>query len=83
MPGRDADLLRRMIRTHPIRTGLFSAGPILFGLLQFANSYVNGGSLPFALVFCAVMAAFAAMATRYHLVSFRVTYLSENIEALD
>lgn len=72
MAQSDAEYLHRMARTHPVRTSVFSVGPILFGLLMLWNSYLNGGSLPFAALFLGVMAAFAAMATRYHLVSFRV-----------
>lgn len=80
MARRDKDYLGKMARTHPIRTGLFSAGPIVFGLLQFFNSYLNDGSPLFALVFCAVMAMFAAMVTRYHLVTFRVNQLNKNFD---
>ena len=77
MSSSDVDYLHRMVRAHPLRTGLFSVGPILFGLIQMVNSYVNDGSVLFAAFFLAVMAAFAAMATRYHVVSYRVQYLDE------
>ena len=80
MARRDTDYLGRMVRTHPVRTGLFTVGPVFFGLLQFFNSYLNDGSLLFAVVFCGVMAAFSAMVTRYHLVSFRITQLSKNFD---
>lgn len=77
MASSEADYLGRMVRTHPVRTGIFSVGPIAFGLVQMLNSYLNDGSLLFAAVFLGVMAAFAAMATRYHLVTFRVSQLDE------
>ncbi len=72
-----------MVRTHPVRTGLFTAGPVLFGLLQLFNSYMNGGSIPFAVAFCVVMAAFSVMVTRYHLITFRLTLLTKNVERID
>lgn len=80
MARRDKDYFGRMARTYPVRTGLFSAGPIIFGLLQFFNSYLNDGSLLFALVFCVVMAIFSAMVTRYHLVTFRLSQLRKNLD---
>lgn len=83
MAGSEADYFGRMARTHPVRTCLFSAAPILFGLAQLFNSYLNGGSILFATSFLAVMAMFAAMATRYHLVSFRVTELNKNVDWME
>lgn len=69
-----------MIRTHPARTALFSAGPILFGLFQFFNSYLHDGSLLVAVALCGIMAAFSAMVTRYHLVTFRISQLNKNVD---
>jgi hypothetical protein len=69
-----------MVRTHPVRTVLFTVGPIVFGLLQFFNSFLNDGSILFALAFCVAMGIFSAMATRYHLVTFRLSQLTENID---
>lgn len=80
MAGRETDYLGKMARSHPVRTGLFSAGPVLFGLLVFVNSYLNDGSLVFAAAFLGVMGMFAAMATRYHLVSFRVSQLNKYLD---
>lgn len=72
-----------MARNYPFRTAFFSAGPVLFGLFQFLTSFVNDGSVLFAAAFLAVMTAFAAMVTRYHLVTFRVTKLSEHLEGAE
>jgi hypothetical protein len=69
-----------MARTYPVRTGLFTVGPVIFGLLQFFNSYLNDGSLLFALAFCVAMGIFSAMVTRYHLVTFRLSELTKNLE---
>jgi len=80
MASSEADYFGRMVRSHPVRTGVFSVGPIAFGLVQMVNSYVNGGSLLFAAVFLGVMAMFAAMATRYHLVTFRVSQLDDHFD---
>ena len=80
MARRERDYLGRMVRTHPVRTGLFTVGPVIFGLFQFLNTYLNDGSVLFALGFCVVMGIFSAMVTRYHLVTFRLTQLSKNID---
>ena len=80
MATRDGNYLGRMARTHPIRTGLFTAGPIVFGLLQFFNTFLNDGSVVFALAFCVAMGVFSAMVTRYHLVTFRLSQLTKNID---
>lgn len=83
MARRERDYLGRMVRTHPVRTGLFTVGPIIFGLLQFFNSFLNDGSILFALAFCVAMGVFSAMVTRYHLVTFRLTQLTKNIDRAD
>ncbi|MCU4801634.1 hypothetical protein OB920_14745 [Halobacteria archaeon HArc-gm2] len=80
MARRERDYLGRMVRTHPVRTVLFTVGPIVFGLLQFFNSFLNDGSILFALAFCVAMGIFSAMVTRYHLVTFRLSQLTENID---
>jgi hypothetical protein len=72
-----------MARTHPVRTALFSVGPLVFGLFQFFNSFLNDGSILFALGFCVVMGIFSALVTRYHLVTFRLTQLTKNLERPD
>lgn len=80
MARRERDSFGRMVRTHPVRTGLFTAGPVIFGLLQFFNSYLNDGSILFALGLCVAMGVFSAMVTRYHLVTFRLTQLTKNLD---
>jgi len=83
MARRERDYLGRMVRTHPVRTILFTVGPIVFGLLQFFNSFLNDGSILFALAFCVAMGVFSAMVTRYHLVTFRLSQLTKNIDRVD
>lgn len=83
MARRERDYLGRMVRTHPVRTGLFTVGPIVFGLFQFFNSVLTDGSILFALAFCVAMGVFSAMATRYHLVTFRLTQLTKSIDRIE
>jgi len=82
MSTRDRDSFGTMCRTFPVRTGLFSVGPILIGLLLLANGYVNGGSLAYAGALFLVTAAFAVLVTRLHLASFRVRRVSGDLEEL-
>lgn len=64
-----------MARDLPARTALFTFGPPAFGVLQLANGYLNGGSLPLLGVLGAVMLAFAVLATRYNLTRYRLSRL--------
>lgn len=77
MERSDTRALLRMARTHPVRTSVFSVGPLLFGLAQMVHSFLTDGSLLFAALFLCAMAIFASMVTRYHLVTFRIHQLDE------
>lgn len=72
----DAVTLSQMARKFPVRTGLFTVGPVVFALLQLANSYVHDVSLLFAGVLAVVMLGFSVLVTRYHLAVFRRTTVS-------
>lgn len=66
----------RMAREFPVRTLLFTFGPLVFALLQLVNGYVNDASLPFTGAFALVVVAFAVLVTQYHLAKFRVSRVS-------
>lgn len=71
MATRDEASFRRMCRTFPIRTGVFTVGPLAFALAQVLNAAVHGVPVwPVALV-AAVMCVFSALVTDYHLARFR------------
>lgn len=69
----------KMARTFPMRTGLFTFGPVLFALVQLVNAYLHGASLLYAALFAALMVAFSVLVTRYHLVSFRLRRLTDAV----
>lgn len=69
-----------MARDLPARTALFTFGPPVFWLLQLANGYLNGGSLPLIGVLGAVMFAFAALTTRYNMARYRLSRLHSPVK---
>lgn len=72
----DIDVFLRMAREFPIRTSVFTFVPLLFALLQFANTYVNGGSLLATGGFSAAVVGYAVLINRYHLAAFHRMTLS-------
>jgi len=67
----------RMARAYPVRTFLFTFGPVAFALVQLANSYLNDASLVVTLGFAVVVVAFAVLATQYHLAQFRLSRVAQ------
>lgn len=66
----------RMCRAFPVRTGVFTVGPVAVGLAQVGNALVHGSAVwPVAAV-AALMGAFSVLVTRYHLSAFRRRALS-------
>lgn len=65
-----------MAREYPVRTCLFTAGPLLFAIVQLFNSVAHGVSLLHTGAFALVVLAFAVQVNRYHLASFRRAALS-------
>lgn len=61
----------RMARAEPLRTGVFTFGPLLLALAQGINVHVHGGPVAVAVVFAAVMLTYSVQVTRYHLAAFR------------
>ena len=60
-----------MCRTFPVRTGLFTVGPVAIGLAQLLNATLNGAAVWVAVLATAVMCAFSVLVTGYHLAQFR------------
>ena len=67
----DWDVFIRMAREFPVRTGIFTFGLPVFGLLQLINGVVYDGSLLFIGVFAALMVAYSIQLTRYHIATYR------------
>lgn len=79
MATRDGNSFGKMARTYPFRTALFTLGPVVLGLAQFVNGYLNDGSLLVAATLLALMTAFAVLVTRYHLATFRIQSLTDDL----
>jgi len=67
----------RMASEFPVRTALFSFGPLVLAVLQLVNGHLHGIPIPYVGGFAALLIAFAVLITRYHLVTFRLTKLLE------
>lgn len=80
MATRESVSFDKMARTFPGRTALFTAGPVLFGLVQFVNGYLNDGSLLFAATLLSLMVAFSVLVTRYHMTTFRIRQLTDETD---
>lgn len=66
----------KMATVHPVRTSLFTLGPLLFALVQLYNGVAYDVSLLGASAFGLVLLGFAVQVNRYHLASFRRTSVS-------
>lgn len=60
-----------MCRTFPLRTGLFTVGPVAVGVAQLLNVALHGTAVWAAAAAAAVMCAFSVLVTSYHLARFR------------
>lgn len=60
-----------MAREYPVRTALFTAGPLAFALVQFYNGVAHDVSLLGAGAVAVALLAFAVQVNRYHLAAFR------------
>lgn len=78
MRANDEVTFVEMAREFPARTALFTFGPPAFAVLQLANGYLHGGSLPVIGVLAAVMLGFAVLTTRYHMAAYRLSRLRGN-----
>lgn len=64
-----------MCRAFPVRTALFTAGPLLVGLAQLLNAYVHGTGLIGAATVTGLLLVYSLLVTRYHLATFRTRRL--------
>lgn len=71
MAARTQSSFAHMCRAFPVRTGLFTLGPLAVAAAQLVNASVNGGSLPVVVAVAAVTCVFSLLVTRYHLAAFR------------
>lgn len=67
----DTDAFFRMAREFPVRTGIFTFGLPVFGLLQLINGFVNGGSLLYIGLFSVLAVVCSVQLTRYQLAAYR------------
>ena len=66
----------RMASEFPVRTALFTIGPVAFALAQLAISVTNRASVGLTGAFVVLLLAFAVQINRYHLAAFRRRSLS-------
>lgn len=74
----DRPTFASMCRALPVRTGIFTFGPIAIGFAQLWNAVVHDLSvLPVAAI-ALVMVVFSVLVTSYHLASFRRSTLTSS-----
>lgn len=71
------DVLFKMAREFPVRTGIFTVGLPLVALFQLVNGIVYGGSLPLIGLFAALLFVYSIQLTNYHVASYRRQKLSQ------
>lgn len=76
MPS-DLALLRDLFVAYPVRSLALSVGPLILAAAQSVNAYVHGVTAPTIALFVLCMVAFAVLATRLSLATFR----TETLEA--
>jgi hypothetical protein len=79
MLERDGQTFSRMAREFPVRTGLFTFGPLVLALILLANSHIHDGSLLYTIAFAVLLVAYSVQITRYHLATFQRTTLSREL----
>lgn len=67
----DHDAFFQMASDFPVRTGIYSFGLPAFALLQLVNGFLHDGSLVFIGLFAALVVAFSAILTQYHVAVYR------------
>lgn len=68
-----------MVRARPLRTAVFTLGPLAIGLAQLINASVHGTGFPAFAAIAALMVVFSVVVTRYHLSVFRRRSLSDDV----
>jgi urea transporter len=80
MATRDRPTFEEMCRAFPIRTGLFTFGPLLVGAAQSLNAVAHGTNLWLVAFIAVVTVAYSILVTNYHLASFRRRTVCRGIE---
>ncbi|MDG5776605.1 hypothetical protein VB773_22470 [Haloarculaceae archaeon H-GB2-1] len=81
MQSSKGDQFLRMARSLPVRTAVFTVGPLLVALAQLINAYVHGSDIFVVGVVAAMMVVFSVLATNYHLAGFHVSRLDGSYPA--
>jgi ribosomal protein L10 len=71
-----------MCRTFPIRTAVFTLGPLAVAVAQLLNAFVHGhgSALPLVAVIAVLTCVFSVLITRYHLSAFRRRTLTADFD---
>ena len=80
MATRDRPSFREMCRAFPVRTGIFTVGPLAVGVAQLFNAVAHGANLPLVALIVAGMVAYSVLVTNYHLAMFRRRGISQHVD---
>ncbi|MFB6141584.1 MAG: hypothetical protein ABEJ26_14260 [Halosimplex sp.] len=71
MSTQDRPSFWRMCRAFPVRTGIFTFGPLAVGAAQFCNAVAHGTNIRIVALIAALTVAYSVLVTDYHLSAFR------------
>ncbi|MFC7143021.1 hypothetical protein ACFQMA_25310 [Halosimplex aquaticum] len=80
MATRDRPSFEEMCRAFPIRTGLFTFGPLAVGAAQSLNAVAHGTNLWLVAIIAIATVVYSVLVTNYHLASFRRRTICRGIE---
>ena len=80
MATRDRLSFGEMCRTFPVRTGVFTAGPLAVGVAQFFDAVVHGLNLPLVTLVVVGTVVYSMIVTNYRLVTFRRRTVSRRVD---
>ncbi|PSP65731.1 hypothetical protein BRC79_08415 [Halobacteriales archaeon QH_8_67_27] len=80
MATRDRPSFGEMCRAFPVRTGIFTVGPLAVGVAQSFNAVAHGANLPLVALIVAGMVAYSVLVTNYHLAMFRRRGISQHVD---
>ena len=66
-----------MARAYPLRTGIFTALPVIAVLAQFGNTYYHGFPILYAILFAVVILTVAVVFTQQQLAAYRLSRLHD------
>lgn len=73
----------RMAAAYPVRTAIFTVGPLLFALVQLANGVFHDVPLWYVVAFVVLLLGFSVQLNRLHLATFRKAVLAGSWETLE